>query len=447
MQVHNGIGFGSSAIIVAELPGYGPDATPPADVVDDDLQAFEFAPWGSNNQQPKEMAALIEKCGVLAAALDAKARISVGKGIQPFLLRGFDDKNEEILEWVNDAEVHDWLEENDLFNTLLDLSYDENAYGWSAGSLILNVGKNKVNKLRRIDVYDARLAKKDEKTLRIEQLLLSADWNSLTTGLDEVVKLPVLRERDELDDLAAKIDGGNAPAELAFLNRRRRNGRQYYPQPLWWSANEWVKVAAEIPRYKNAMFKNQLSVKYLVTISRYYFETQVPQWNELTADKKREAMVDLYDSIDRQLTGTDKAFKSIFSGSHIDPVTKTETPHVKIEVLDDKIKEGKLLPESSAANSEILFAMMVNPALMGAGQPGGPYANNAGGSNIREAYLTAMMMLEAERQMNGRMMNVVKRINGWSKRLETDGARLVFRFQSGLLTTLDTGKSTKSENL
>ena len=53
------------------------------------------------------------------------------------------------------------------------------------------------------------------------------------------------------------------------------------------------------------------------------------------------------------------------------------------------------------------------------------------------------MLLEWERRQNARIYNVVKQYNKWNTRLETDNKRLVFRYPSGLLTTLDTGKSTK----
>jgi hypothetical protein len=129
------------------------------------------------------------------------------------------------------------------------------------------------------------------------------------------------------------------------------------------------------------------------------------------------------------------------------------------------LTDGKLLPDSGAANSEILFALMINPALMGAGNPGGKaYGDTSGGSNVRESFLVQIMIMEAERRLNASVFNVIKKFNGWSERLEKKptvvpmvGAgpvtpqsrivtpRLVFRHPTGLLTTLDTGKSTKSE--
>jgi hypothetical protein len=196
---------------------------------------------------------------------------------------------------------------------------------------------------------------------------------------------------------------------------------------------------------KTAMFNNQMTIKYLVTISGAYWKRVHKKWDSFTVEKRKEIMDTKLDEIDKYLSGNENQYKSIFANSYIDPVTKQEIADIKIEVLDDKVKDGKLLPDSAAANSEILFALQINPALFGAGQPQGAYANNAGGSNIRESSMVQLMLLEWERRQNLKTFNVVKKYNGWDKRLETGGKRLVFRYPSGLLTTLDTGKSTKPE--
>lgn len=440
----------SSVILKTELPVTEPDLAPektPPDALNEIGGAADWAIWGNNNRQPTEMRTLIDGCGVLNAALDAKARLCLGKGLQPFILRNIDAEGKEELEWVNDNEVHDWLEESELYQHLLDMSYDENAYGWCAGTMVFNRAKTRVNRLRRVDVYDCRLSRRrPESGNIIKELYMADDWGIVHGANDKsIVRLPLALEGREHTTIKQAMDGSRLPPEMAYINRRRRDGRQYYANPLWYSAKQWVKVAAEIPRLKNAMFQNQLTIKYVVTISRSYWEENFPGFSTMPLDKRKAIVSEVHDTVEKALTTTDNQYKTIFTSTSVDPVTKEEVPHIKVETLDDKIKDGKLLPDSSAANSEILFALLVNPALMGAGQPGGPYSNNAGGSNIRESYLTAIMMLEAERKSNSRIMRVVKKINGWN-RLETNG-RLVWRFPAGVLTTLDTGKSTKSENL
>lgn len=474
MEYKNGIGYSSrngAIYMSAGVATYGGDdgkmfVAPP--FINTDFSAATWSRWGDNNLLPLEMADHIENCGVLNAALDAKARISVGKGLQPFLLTNINADGKEDLEWVSDSEVQDWLEANEIFDFSFDSSFDSNGYGWNTGSLILNTKRDYVNRIRRIDVATARLQKMNNRSI-INSIILCNDWKRAggVFNPDLMVQIPALQEGNELNDLSSRGSG----FEYAFINRKRRNARLYYSTPLWYAARAWVKVARSVPAFKNAMFSNQITIKYIITISEKYWESVYgDEWNSEDSydQKKKESIVNKkYDEIDKWLTGEEKAYKSLSSGSYYDDVSQKEIPFIHIEVIDDKVKDGKLLPESSAANSEILFAIAMNPALIGAGQPGGPYSNNAGGSNIRESYLIQLMLLEAERRDNTGILNLVKRFNGWDKKLEHERdvypvtaaastaiisqkkmkPRLVFRTVSGLLTTLDTGKSTKAEPL
>lgn len=448
VDIIEGIGFGSrsGAIFKAlDLAGYGQDGKQPSEPPPvKELTNAQWSPWGADNLLPITLADHIENCGVLSAALDAKARIAAGKGVEPFFKVGVDAEGKDILEWCGDIEIHDWLELNDLFELQKEFAFDQHAYGWNAGSLILNSGRDKINRVRRIDVFEARLAKQLEGYSK--EIILCADWRNGGTqfNADKHVRIPLLQDANEFDDLAKKK---TTDFEFAFTNRLRRNGRQYYPMPLWYAAKEWVKQARSIPNIKNALFKNQILIRYVVTIHPQYWSDNIENWQSLADQDKRAAQKKTYDKIDLWLSGEANSGKSLFNSGFFEKSTGKFVPYVQVEAIDDKFADGKLLPDSAAANSEILFALMMNPALMGAGQPGGPYSNNAGGSNVRESYLVQMMLMDAERKMNTRILNVVKKFNGWSARLEKDNKRLVFRFQSGLLTTLDTGKSTKNETV
>ena len=107
----------------------------------------------------------------------------------------------------------------------------------------------------------------------------------------------------------------------------------------------------------------------------------------------------------------------------------------KITPLSNKYNAGQEnLVTSSAANSEILFALMLNPNVMGSQMPGGVYAGNQGGSNIREAFLVNIANAWIDRQ------NILDPIKlfiwlRYKKRVE-------LRFRNTILTTLDTGAGT-----
>jgi hypothetical protein len=438
----SGIGYSSKAIYLGSIYDSSINEAHTGQTLQDQITPAPWAYWGTDNNMPKSLADHIENCGVLGAALDAKARISAGKGIQPFILENIDNDGNENLTWVNDAEINDWLEQNSLFEKSLDFSFDKNAYGWRCGSYILDKKRQKIERITRKDVYEVRLQKKSSAGF-INSIYMSADWQRYSSGFNKNyhVQVPALKEDFELWDLQNRSSG----YEFAFIDRRRRNGRQYYPYPLWWAAREWVKVARAVPGHKNIQFGRQISLQYIVKISAKYWSNNYPGWDQMDPDNKMAIANEKYDEIDTWLSGSANAYKSLFCGTYIDPISGKEIDDIKIESVGDKTTDGKMLPDSAAANSEILFALMVNPALMGAGQPGGPYSSNAGGSNVRESYLTQMMLLQEEREMNSVHLSLVKKFNKWD--LKFPNKTLVFRHQSGLLTTLDTGKSTKNENL
>lgn len=441
VTISGGIGYSSKAGGAAMY--FTDDVTVSQSPLTSEDKNTDWSPWGSNNQLPKEFAADIEGTGVLQAANEAKSRIAVGKGLQPFLLKGMEPDGKEILEFCFDNEMLDWREANNLDAYAFDKTFDRCGYGWNSSKFIFNKGNTYINRIFRHDVYEARLAVKNEQ-FRIPFLYLSGDWQNAgnTYTKEKMARIPLLNDGYEMHQLKNRGD----KKEFALANRRLRNGRQYYPMPLWYAAKLWVNVARKVPAAKKAMFDNQMQLKYIIYISADYFKRIHKTWDSYPADKRAQLYQDKVDEIDKWLVGEGNWYKSITSMKYRNPATGNYEEDIDIKVLDDKFKEGAMLPDSTAANSEIIFSMMMNPALMGNGQPGGPYSNNAGGSNVRESYLIQLMLSQPERDELAREMWMVGEINGWNKRYNIDGKqRLVWRFPSGLLTTLDTGKSTKGE--
>ena len=117
----------------------------------------------------------------------------------------------------------------------------------------------------------------------------------------------------------------------------------------------------------------------------------------------------------------------------VNPSGKVEEQWI-ITALDDKSKANDQLITSAAANSEICFALMINPNVFGAGMPGGTYAGNQGGSNIREAFLVNIALAWLDRQAILDPLELMLEYNGI-----TD---VQLRFRNTILTTLDTGAGT-----
>jgi len=213
----------------------------------------------------------------------------------------------------------------------------------------------------------------------------------------------------------------------------------YYPHADHYTVleNGWVEVSNAIPKYKKAMFENQISIKYLVEIDEHYFhQVYSDDWSDFSTAERKEKRQILIDTIDEQLGGNENAGKSIQS-MKIDVGDDKTVPAITITAIDDKFKDGAYLPEASAANSEILFSMNVDPTLIGAGIPGGKLGAGSG-SDKREAFLIASALFKTPRETTLEVFNFIKDYNGWPE--DIDAA-----FENTILTTLD-ANPTGSQN-
>jgi len=408
-----------------------------------DYSTSEWALWGEDNSKPLRMRDDLKHCGVLNAGVISKVRMAIGQGPKPYFKTAEDNDGKETLEPVRDINILQWFERNRTYLHSYQNVYNLVGYGWGATQFILNKGRNKINRIAATDVFTARLGKKNKKGI-IDQLYLCADWEGQTVFKEDIMdKVPLLQEGYEIEDLQAAIEKGSG-YEYAMLHRIITDGTQYYPLAIWEAAQEWIKISRSVPGMKNAINKNQMTIKYIIFIDNGYWEKNYKNFSNLEEKEKEKIVSEKHQEINQWLTGELNAGKSIISGKWIDPYTKVENQDIKIEVIDDKWKDGKMLPDSAAADKQILFSMFLNPAIWGGNLLGDGASGGAGsGSDIREAFLVQLMMMHAERVMNSEVFTIVKYINGWDK-LESDGKQLVFRYPSGILTTLDKGGSTKT---
>jgi hypothetical protein len=399
----------------------------------------DVALWGANNDLPYKIAADMDLCGMLNGGIDMKARIALGKGPMPAIITGTSKDGLEELEFIHDPEISDWMEANNDFEFHYASLKDLISSGNSCSQFILSNDREKILAIKRNDVSECRQSKMNPVTRRVEKLYMSSDWRQYTQisgNSSFVAELPMLDKDFPLQDLRSRNTGFN----FAMWNQYPLFARKYYALPGWWPAYKWVKIAIGIPEMKEAMFQNQMTLKYQVIIHELFWEKHYPEFTK-SPEKQNDIKNAFYDQVEEYLVGGKNAYKSIFTSKWAAPDGE-EIKGIEIISLDDKIKDGKLLPDSAAANSEIAFALQMNTAIAGVSMPGtGSNVSNGGGSNIREAYLVQVMIMEAERRITSRMLNMVKNYNKWDPR---PGKQLVFRFPNHILTTLDKGKNTEA---
>jgi hypothetical protein len=439
MIIENGIGYskrGQAAYITGTSGN--PDQRDVKQPIYEDLASVNlWAHWGDDNQLPITMAKTIESCGVLMSAIDGKARFGLGRGVKPFRVLETKPDGEEVLEPVSIPEIDDWLEESNMFFQSFALFKDMIGFGNYHGRFKFNNGGDKIGLFLRDDVTEFRYEK--DKDGIITKTFLCADWSKYPKVKDRsLVETPLLPSIGPASYLMSMAPEQRKAKEFAITGRLPGWNRHYYSMPTWYAAKKWVDIAMGVPDMKSALFENNIRLKYLVVVyDEYWNLIYGSQWAAFTPEQKAEKKEELFQSIDDWLVGSQNAYKTVYIPGKLDPITGKGMQYIEIKPIEDTTKQGELLPDSAAANSEILFALMMNPALMGADTPGGPYSGGAGsGSNIREAALVQVMIQEFERQQISRILNIVKKVNGWP-------ADIVWRFPGLVLTTLDTGKSTK----
>lgn len=402
---------------------------------------FEFMPWaiwGKNNLLPQEMVLDIEKCGILNTIINAGARFGLGEGLDPVIVKR-DGAKKSIDSYVNDPEILHFLEDN---------SANEQNFGWMQDMLglgngicriMLNKEGTKIVQIRRDDISEVRFAKKNEQG-KITHAYYCGEWDKVKTVEDNrIFKIPLLNPANPLKDLQEKAKNG--VYEHAFAFRYPAWGKHYYSLPLWYAQYKWVKIAQGVPEMKAAMFENNMRIKYMVIIYDKYWENAYEDWGDIEEEEQETRRSQLFDEIDSYLMGSKNSFKSIFVDGEFTLDGKPQQ-YIEIKPIDDHTKQGELLPDSAAANSEIAFAMLFNLAIVGGNQASGLYESSQGGSNVRESILMQIIIRELERMYIRKIYSLVSRFNGWDEKYPG----LEFIIPATVLTTLDTGGSSKPVN-
>lgn len=445
----NGITYlssGKKAAIVVDNSATGVSApTAKSDFSDpaiNDTTSTEWACWGPTNDLPnKTFANYLENTGVLASGIDIIARIAIGRGPMPVRVLETDAAGNEKIEIINDEEISLWARRNNLKTFAYETILDALKTGLSVTQLLSNRSFDRINRIKRTDASLCRFAKRDKQGA-IKKIYISYEWGkAASSSSSEYVSHVRLLDRSnpmmDLVDDTGKI--GKLPAEFAISSQYQLFSRQYYPMPLWWAVRKWGDIAMGVPEMKAQMFNNQMTIKYVIEIADGYWEARFPKFREMSPEQQEAKREDVLKEFDHWLAGNENAYKSLIVPTKLSIQTGENVPLIKVIPLDDLIKEGKLLPDSAAANSEILFALALNPALLGVDMPGGMYGGGKGGSNIREAFLVQILIREPEREFVTKPLNVVSEVNGWTKKYPG----MEWRFPNHYLTTLDSGKNAK----
>jgi len=387
----------------------------------------EWAPYGEMDNFPNLLVDKLKMLSIGRSALGNNADAHYGAGIQ-WIIPGVNEKGKltrtpvMLPEWTAFAENTNYNLVHGEFVSMMEVYY------WCPVRFLTNIAGDKILELEALDPMFCRISERKKQTRSTHLYFSYLHGNS---GLSEKdwVKYPIY---DPTEPYKHK--------EFIYLFFYRTLGMKYYPEPDYYSVfrNKWVDVAISVPELINAIYSNASSIKYHVHIPMMYFKTKYKDWD----DKSEEEQIKLYgyetDSMNQFLTGSENAHKTFMSVFGTDEYNK-EIPGWKIEPIKNYLDSTAELPNNAAANSEILFAMGNDPALVGHGIPGGKNLSGSG-SDKREAMKNKQANLHMERTVTLQLPRFIAKFN----QMNTQGAepRYLDVDTSSTLDENPTGKET-----
>lgn len=394
----------------------------------------EIASWGKNNNYPQEVLKQVRLNGSASSGLRFLRKSHYGNGL--VLVRDVaNEQGKKETQMVDLAEVQDiqsffmnsqmnrfWKE------TIADLEYFSIAFP----EYILSENFQTINRVKRQKSAWCRFSLPNKENNLVEYVYISEKFGkeTLDATSEYVEGVPLIDSYWSVDQVkeyckANDIKKFIRPVFYPLIDEA------FYPKSEWHAVVEsgWLDVANSVPALKKAIFQNQMTLKYIIEIDERYFEkVYLQDWMKFTPDERMNIRQKVIDAINSSLTGNENAGKTIQSmtivGENGQPY-----PAVKITPIDDKLKDGSYLPEAEAANSEVLFALGVDPSLIGAGIPGGKLGAGSG-SDKREAFTILSALFKTNRETTLEIYDFIAQYNGWDPTIRA-------AFENTILTTLD----------
>jgi len=392
----------------------------------------EIASWGKKNDYPQAVLKQVRLNGSASSGLRFLRKTHYGNGL--ILVRDVatdGKKDTQMVELTEVPDIQNFFQKSQMNRfwkeTILDLEYFSIAFP----EYILSENFQQINIVRRQKTAWCRFSLPNPENNLVEYVYISEKFGKETVDAssDYVEEVPLIDSYWSVEKVKQyckdnQIKKFIRPIFYPLIDEA------FYPKSEWHAVVEsgWLDVANSVPALKKALFNNQMTIKYLVEIHEMYFEKiYMENWIKFTPDERKAIRNEVIDAINESLSGNDNAGKAIQSMKFL--VDGKEVSAVTITAIDDKLKDGSYLPEAEAANSEVLFALGVDPSLIGAGIPGGKLGAGSG-SDKREAFTILSALFKTNRETTLEVYDFIAQYNGWDTTIRA-------AFENTILTTLD----------
>lgn len=403
----------------------------PVDEYAKTTQSTKHMYWGDNDDLPDQFIKAMEHNETLGAAIDLQARLMYAGGLDYDLV---DPMTDLPLEKPKSPEITSFLRKN--WHYTMQATLDFYKFMNFFPQFTVTKDRSKIAWLTAKPANMCRFGVQDNQG-NINRCYIRANWSDYSASKKYELDLPIVNPiYDDAERVRARKDGPHYIYGMSYPS-----GKTYYSIPNWWAlkTSKWLDLANKIPVFKMALMSNQVTIKYHIQFPDTHWEFRYPGFSKEKPEKQKELKEKEIKVIVDTLQGAEKAGKTLVTAIQTDPRTKELYPGIKIEAIDDKIKDGIYLEDSAEATIKIFTALGLDPSLLGIIP--GKGGSNRSGSDKREAAAIYISFIQMHVDLVLRPLEFVADYNGWN----TDTQLVKWRFKKPFLQTLDDVTPSKRE--
>lgn len=388
----------------------------------------EIAAWGDDNIFPQHVIEDCEPSTIIPQTLEKQSRMLQSSGLMYGNLIGYTRDGQEIFEPVIDDEVEDWMMQTNIKRYLREASLSFYWFYNLFPEIILSADRKKITHIFSKKSEYCRWSKELTKFGFSKYCYMNAQWEDLPTiNNDETIRVDVV---DPYFGTAEQLLGGKAFKYIYPLSYPTP-GKTFYQLAPWNAVRTsgWLDVSKSIPTFKKALFQNQITIKYLIEVSTWWWNWAYPGFDKKTAEQKKEIMDKEAQNFENFMTGSDKAGMNMMTTFQSDPMLQKKYEGWKITAIDNKLKDGIYIEDSNEASSHLLYALGIDPTIIGT-MPGTKMGAGSG-SDKRVAYNIYISTIEPHRDVILEPLQFAFRYNGWPYKLKFRNTKIISLDQGG----------------
>jgi hypothetical protein len=418
---------------------YQPQGRPTTPVVVDNgrLPGSAIIPWGDANDFPQQILQRGRRSTILPRALQWQANLISGR-IIPFQV-SYDDQANEVLRYVNDQEINQFLTSLHFQRYQRESANDIFWFLNIFPELILSKDRRKITHIHPNEAAYCRWEAQNAQGV-CEHVYINANW-----GSGGAAHSPETHRIRALDPLEYDLIGWTReryPNTYKFIypSSYPTPGQSFYQLAHWDGirTSGWLDVLEKVPLLKKSLFENQMTIKYHIKIPREYWPNEYGKaWEQATPEQRDQIRSDKMRQLNERLIGAENAGVALATEFGVSAVDGKTIEGWSIEALPDKLKDGSYLADNMEATAHLLYAIGLDPTLVGFASK--EMGSRSGGSDKRESMLIYLAQLDPYRDVMYEPLRFIADYNGWLKKYPN----LEFRSKKTILTTLDTGAGTQ----